>query len=203
VKTKGKITPPEEIEVEDLSSYLKHLPETRYRPLVNGVELREIIIVFKGLPELEYPIESGGELIEKLGGPKAVLDMEGMKIGPWRMIKYLPAYYFPIVSIENFIEKMSELIKENRKQVNVPEEIERIRKQLPDLEYPIKTREMLVKVFGKSFSAENRFQFQGGPVTIKEVTREIPDDYFPIDSEDDFIAKATRLMVSRPLLVKE
>lgn len=194
-----RITRPEEIKIENLTPYLKQLPEVQYRPLVNSIEFAEIVKIFRGLPKLEYPIESAGELVEKLGGPNATHDIEGMKISPWRMVKYMPAYYFPIASVENFVEKMAELIRKNRKFVDVPKEIESIKRRLPKMKYPITSREMLLESLG----SESQFQFQGKPVTPAEVIDKIPDAYFPIESEDDFLTKATILMATRPLLVKE
>lgn len=181
----------------DVEKIIEKLPKLKYRPLVGKTELIEIAKVMKQLPELQYPIASAGELIEKLGGPtKEVFEIEGIKVSPRRMIKYMPAYYFPIFSVENFIEKMSELTIKNRKQVNVAEEVESIRKQLPGLHYPIRSAEQLAEMLGP----KTVYKFQKKEVSPERIVKRIPSDYFPIVSEDELFRKIKKLMATRPLI---
>jgi hypothetical protein len=181
---------------EDVEKIIERFPKLKYRPLVGRVELIEIARVMKQLPELQYPIASAGELIEKLGGSRGVFEIEGIKVSPRRMIKYMPAYYFPIFSVENFIEKVGELIIRNRKHVNIAEEVESIRKQLPRLHYPIRSAEQLAETLGQ----KTVYKFQNRDVSPERIVKRIPSDYFPIVSEDDFYRKIRRLMATRPLI---
>lgn len=192
----AQFDPREDPEVQEL---VKRLPAMKHTPLVGAADLREVMKVFEQLPPLEYPIGSAAELIEKLGGPGRPVEIVGMRVDPLRMIKYMPAYYFPIHSQENFIEKMAELIRENRPSVDIPQELTSIKRQLPTLKYPIASPDEFLKMIG----TQQRYRFQGQEVDTEEMVKRIPDDYFPIQSEDDFDLKVARLMLSRPLIVRD
>jgi len=181
----------------------KKIPGLKHTPLVGAADLEEILKVFEAIPEWHFPIESAGQLIDKHGGPDQKLNIAGVEVDPLRMIKYMPAYYFPIVSMENFVEKMAELIRQNRKQVDVPKELEnikaQIREQIPEFKFPIPNAEALLKMV----SRRQQFTFQGGHVDPKQIMQRIPSDYFPIESEEDFDKKIGQLMSTRPLIVKD
>lgn len=166
------------------------------RPYVGPTEFAEVEKVLVALPAMEYPIASAGELIEKLGGDGARIPIEGVEVSPRRMVKYMPAWYFPIVDEANFIEKMAELVRLNRKPVNIPEELASLREQLPSLEFPIQNTEHLLDMVGP----DTRYIFRGRPVSAREIMHRIPADVFPIDSQDDFEFKIGRLMGTRPLI---
>jgi hypothetical protein len=185
--------------IKEAENILKHHPEIKYRPLVNAGEIVEIFKVFDKLPKLEYPINSAAELIYKLGGKGKTLDIEGMAVDPIRMMKYMPAYYFPIASPENFIEKMVELVRANRKAINVPNEVKNIKNQLPELCYPINNVEQLVKMIGQ----ETKFKFREGSVQVKDVSKYVTADYFPITSEEDFHKKIWHMIVAMPLIKRD
>jgi hypothetical protein len=171
----------------------------RYAPLVAVSDLREVKQVLAVLPDLEFPINSAGELIERLGGSDQNWSLVGITVEPLRMIKYMPSYYFPVASMENLIEKMAELIRNNRKRVNVPEELARIKAQLPTLRFPIDSPEDLLNITG----VKRVIRFQGGPVDPQRIMRRLPQDFFPINSEEEFDSKVAQLMVTRPLIVGE
>jgi len=182
---------------------LQRIPGLKYAPLVGAADLEEILKVHPALPDLQFPIESAGELIDKLGGSDKTFEIVGVDVDPLRMIKYMPAYYFPIVSMENFIEKMAELVRQNRKQVDVPKELasikEQIREQLPNFSFPIPNAEALLKVMTR----RQNFTFQGGKVDPRQAVQRIPAHYFPIESEEDFDRKIGQLMITRPLIEKD
>jgi hypothetical protein len=166
--------------------------------LVGAADLREIVKVFASLPDLEFPINSAGEFIEKLGGSDKTLAMAGIEVDPMRMIKYMPAYYFPIPTIENFIEKLAELVRANRKQVNIPKELETIRHQLPEMRFPIENAGELVRMLG----SRHRYKFQGRDVYPEEIIKRIPAEFFPVASKREFESKIIRLMAALPLIEK-
>jgi hypothetical protein len=185
---------------EEVKRLLQKLPPLQYTPLIGAPDLQEVAKVFEGLPELQYPINSASELIEKLGGADRKLNIVEMEVDPVRMIKYMPAYYFPIVSPENFIEKMGELIRVNRKQVDVNEELAHVKRQLSGLKFPIDDPAHLLR---QVMSHGKRFTFQGGRVDPRQIMDRIPPYVFPIQSQEDFDNKISALMLNRPLLVKE
>jgi hypothetical protein len=184
--------------LEETEVLLKRLPPCKYKPLVGPADLREIEKIFGGLPNLRFPINSAGELIEKLGSGKS-LEIVGMTVNPLRMIKYMPFYYFPIASLENFIEKLAQLIRENRKQSDIPRELVRIKRQLGKLRFPISNSEQLLR----SVKDRKQVMFQGRPIRLEDLIDRIPSGFFPIRSSEEFDSKVGRAIATRPLIVKE
>lgn len=171
----------------------------QHKPLVGAADLQEIVKVMDALPELEFPIHSAGELIEKLGGSERTLEIAEVPVNSVRMLKYMPAYYFPISSIENFVEKMAELIRANRKRIDIPKELTDVKRQLPRMRFPIANADELFQALGSKES----YRFQGNKANTREMIRRIPEGLFPIESQDDFDDKISQLMATRPLIAKD
>lgn len=178
---------------------LRDHPEINRRPLVTLPEINEISPVLDKLPPLKFPINSASELIEQLGGPEKSFEIEGIILSPIRMIKYMPAYYFPISSPENFIEKMVELIRANRRPIDFPKEIENLKRQLPTFDYPIENKDHLLKMLG----ARAMLNFRGEEVEVDKVIRYISPEDFPIGSEKELYNKARSLMMTRRLIERD
>jgi hypothetical protein len=176
---------------------LKQLPETKVTPLVGADELREIVEVMKGVPRLSFPINSAGELMAAIGDHQ--VRVVGMDVDPFRMVKYMPAYYFPIASMENFLEKLAELVRANRKVSDVPAELTGLKKQLPPLRYPIANADDLLKAVAPRTS----IRFQGVTVQPASMRRYLVPELFPIQNEADFDRKVGHLITSRPLITRE
>jgi hypothetical protein len=172
-------------------------------PLVHAADLEEIVKVTDVLPELRFPIDSAADLFDQLGGGEKEYDIVGVRVDPARMIKYMPAFYFPISSMNNFVEKMAELIRQNRPKVDVPTALKSIKTEIrrvaPKFSYPIASRDGLVKMLGPTA----RIDFLGTPIDPGQIVSRIPKDYFPIESEKDFDRKMGQLMVTRPLIVND
>lgn len=184
----------------EVQGLLAKLPKSRYVPLVGSADLREVAKVLPAIAGLDFPINSAGELIEKLGGADKQFAIEGTPVDPLRMIKYMPAYYFPIASMENLVEKLAELVRANRKKVDVQAELASLRRQLPNLKFPIGNAKELVK----AVSAHGRHvTFQGGVVDVEKIMERVPSNIFPITSQNDFEGKVGALMASRPLIEKD
>jgi hypothetical protein len=115
------------------------------------------------------------------------------------MVKYMPSYYFPIANMENFVEKMAELIQENMRQVDLPSEMAQIRSQLIGvLSYPVKDQKNLSKMLKQG---HRQYRFGGRVVNPEEMVKRIPENNFPIRSEEDLMAKIQALIVNRELIV--
>lgn len=183
----------------EVDEVLKQLPSMQYKPLVGVHTLREVSKVLQALPELEFPVNSAGELISKLGGSGATFEIVQIEVDPVRMIKYMPAHYFPVANVENLIEKMGELIEQNRRHIDVPAELKNIKRQLDSvLEYPIESKNAFLKMVS---GANRNFNFQGRQVVPEKMMDRVPEDIFPIRSEEEFFSKIKTLMVSRELVV--
>lgn len=180
----------------DFNDLLSRMPKFRVVPLVGSADLRELRVLMPYLEKLEYPINSAGELIEQIGGSDASFDVYDVKVEPMRMIKYMPAYYFPVASLENLVEKMAELVRANRKAVDLPTELAELRRQLPPMRFPIEDRNQLLKQIG----TERSFRFQGVPYRPSEVIDRVPESAFPLQSAEDFELKVGELMLHRPLI---
>jgi hypothetical protein len=178
---------------------LEKLPRVQHAPLVGASDLREIVKVFSALPKLEFPIDSAGALVEKLGRSGQMLNIVGVEVDPVRMIKYMPAYYFPIVSVENFIEKMAELIRANRKKTDVHKALADVKGQLPTLRFPISNRDELLK----AFDSKKSLKFLGQSIDPKEMIARVHSSFFPLNSQEDFDKKVAQLIASRELIAKD
>jgi hypothetical protein len=70
-------------------------------------EVRELARQFS---KFRYPITSQADLLEKAGGADLSFDFRGKKMKAGNAVMFIPAYYFPIVSEDNLIEKIWELM---------------------------------------------------------------------------------------------
>lgn len=175
------------------------LPAMRYAPMAGATDLREIVRIFDGLPDLEYPIESAGELVERLGGGEKPLQMAGMDVD-LLLIKRMPAYYFAIAGVENFVEKMAELLRANRKVTDVPNELGLLKRQLPKLRFPIEDEDHLLEALGNATTVV----FQGRVIEARDALGRIHrPSLFPIRSQEDFDRKVAGLMGARDLVVMD
>jgi hypothetical protein len=173
------------------------LPKSRHRPLVKRPDLDEVVRVYEVIPgDLEYPVNSAGELIDKLGGPEKTFRLDDVELDPLYLVKIMPAYYFPIADAANFTEKMAELIRLNRK-TSPPGEAEALVGKL-DLRFPISDRGALAEALGGQ-----RVVWRDEPLEPKEWVERVPEQAFPITSHDDFRALTATLLLSRPIVVGE
>ncbi|MBF9255000.1 hypothetical protein I2I11_16975 [Pontibacter sp. 172403-2] len=182
-----------------VSEIVQRIAHVNYIPLVHEHDMLEIEKVFRSIPSLDFPINSAAELIEKLGGSGKEYTIAEVNVDPMRMIKYMPSYYFPIASIENFIEKLADLIRDNRKQVDVPREMESIRRYVAHLQFPIRSAEEL----SRQMNENEQYAFQGRYVNAREMIKKIPEEVFPFESPEDFEMKIMSVMVNRPLIVRD
>jgi hypothetical protein len=180
-----------------VAEILQRMPAMEHPPHVGPSDLEEVELVVRALPPLRFPINSAGELLDQLRGHEIMVVEH--RVDAARMIKYLPPHYFPLASMENFVEKMATLVRENRKAVDVPQEIANIHRQLPPLRYPIRSADELTEQVG----ADRTYRFQGGRVRIGDIKHRLPAEMFPINSDEDFDAKIGQLMRNRPLIVKD
>src|ERR1700693_4013063 len=137
----------------DYAAQVQKIPTLQHQPHIGRMDLQEVVTIMQAIPPLKFPINSAGALLDALGRGKTV-KIVGLDVDPARMIKYVPAYYFPIVSSENFVEKMAELIRANRSKVDPKEQVEAIRKALPSLKFPITSPDQL----GKSAEKIEKFR---------------------------------------------
>lgn len=168
------------------------------RPLVGHRELEELAPVTDVLPELSFPINSAGELLDQLGEDKtlSVLDMQ---VDPVRMIKYMPAYYFPIASYENFVEKMAEVMRGNRRQVDEPKYKDKMKQKFRRVKFPIEDAAHLERVLERT----PEFNVGGKRMKTRETLHSLPKDFFPIRNQEDLEHKAIRFLRNRPLIEKD
>lgn len=183
----------------EIEGMLKELPSIKHRPLIGIHDLNEVLKVVKRLPKLQFPINSMGELIEKLGGSGSTLKIEGIDVDPVRMIKYMPAYYFPIGDMENFVEKMGELIRQNRGDLNISKDMDVVKKEIKGvLSYPLKNNKDLLEQLRASKKA---FTFHGRKLILDKVVERIPKSNFPIKNDKEFLSKMKELLGNRALIV--
>jgi hypothetical protein len=88
-----------------------NVAEDIVKALQTDPELKQTVEYLKIIGEyaksMKYPINSFSELVDKIGNKSVNIDNRTVKASDLRRL--IPAYYFPIVSKENFVEKANEL----------------------------------------------------------------------------------------------
>lgn|GEM_PF-1849242 len=181
---------------EEAEGLWGRMPPVRQRPLVSSVDLREIVRVFEALPTLRYPIDTAADLLEQLGGEDATVQLAGIDVRVARMIGYLRAYYFPISSVENFIEKLAEVIRTNRPSVDISTEVPKLKQSLGDLKYPIADSADLARQSG----GEDGVAFRRIDGKTAPLLTQMPEEFFPVESEEDLDRSLALALLSRPLI---
>jgi len=190
----SRFDPRQEPKVNDL---LKPFSGATHAPFVQEADLREARLVTDALPQLDFPINSKGELIDKLEKSGKKIEIEGITIDPASMVHRVPSSYFPLVSMENFLEKIAELIRNNRTKVDPVTELPKIKRQLPEMRYPITSVDELVQQLGP----ERPYKYGRATILPRQIARRISVDIFPIESQEDFDRKIAHLIVNKPLVV--
>lgn len=165
---------------------------------VGANELRELLPVLEALPDLTFPINSAGELLDALGRDDT-LSIVGVKVNPALLIKRMPAYYFPVASYDNLIEKMAELVRANRTRVDPALHAENLRRKLPKLSFPITS----AKELAESVKGIDSFPLGDRRVDLKAAIGLLPKDFFPVRDQRDLERKTLRFVSSRPLIEPE
>jgi hypothetical protein len=173
---------------------LEGFAQAKLRPLVNPAELDELNVVAKALPRLEFPINSAGEMLDQLGSEG--LDILGMRVDPARMIKYMPAYYFPVASYENLVEKMAELVRANRRTFDAVKYREKIHKKMRRADFPIRNADEL----RRQLRGVEKFNVAGMKLDVDRTLEALPESFFPVQDLQDFESKAMRYLSQRPLI---
>jgi hypothetical protein len=181
----------------DYNKAVSRLKFVKLRPLVGPSELEELALVTEALPELRFPINSAGELIDQIGADKT-LPVLGMAVDPVRMIKYMPAYYFPVASYENLVEKMAELVRANRRQVD-DKYVDKMKVKLRRVRFPITSPDEMERALGDT----PEFNVNGRKMNTKQTIRQLPRDFFPVRDQHDLAVKAMRYLRARPLIEKD
>jgi hypothetical protein len=88
----------------DVSEFTSKI-RAEHRPLIGRSDLDDLRTVMNALLALRFPVNSAGELLDQLGGNDAQLQVDGVPMAVEIKLKLMPAYYFPIVSVENFVER--------------------------------------------------------------------------------------------------
>lgn len=175
--------------------FVSELP-VKTRPLVGVSDLDDLKRVIQALPHLEFPINSAGDLLDKLGGVSAKLDAAGVPLRVELLLKRMPAYYFPISTMENFLEKVAELIRQNRYRYDVKNELQRIHRAIGKLEFPIASPQVLLQ----RVKTKDKVKIEGRELEPSAAVQLIPEQFFPITSRQDFDDKVTIIIRSRPII---
>lgn len=177
---------------------MERLPKAKLRPLVGPRELDELELVLRVVPDLEFPINSGGELLDQIGEGRTLPVLE-MDVDPVRMIKYMPAYYFPIASYENLVEKMAELVRQNRRAFDEEKVSKKIKEKVGRTRFPINTPDELERALGRT----PEFNVAGRKMKTRDTIGTLPRDFFPVKDVSDLQRKAVAYLQRRPLIEKD
>ena len=191
------------------ASPLRQLPAHGYTPVLGTVDAGRILQIFSALPPLNYPINSAGELREKLGGKDATLTIAGRTFQPAQLVSRLEAHYFPIASFENFAEKIAAAIRSKdptaattttlKSTVKVSmakrtNEVDGLRAALSNLRFPLRNADELVR----QLEGGGSYRFRGREIHPHSVKAMLPARLFPIQSLDVFVAAIEKLVRAQP-----
>ena len=181
---------------------LERLPRFEVVPFVGGDELYELDEVSHALARLAYPINSKAHLLSQLGGPDASIQLAGATVRVSDMVSRVPASYFPVACLENFVEKAAELLSASRKAVDVEAVLSDVRRHFDNfrqVDFPIDGPDALLIAAG----VERPFRFIDQEVRAEDMVRHIPAHYYPFASVEDFMQKIGYLLSNRPLIVPD
>jgi hypothetical protein len=151
---------------------------------------------------VKYPVNSGAELVRHFGGKDSSLTVDRYTFRPARLLKRFPPHNFPIVSFENFAEKLAALLATERKNVApsvkveqgpLGQEIEQIRAQLPSLRFPIATAAELIS----ALEDNGPYRFRNRQFNVRVLSEVLPRSAFPIESVDALLRVAASALMKR------
>jgi hypothetical protein len=119
----------------------------------------------------------------------------GVTINIERGIERIPANYFPIVSLEDFVEKVSDLLKGSRLPRLMRSKLKKFARQMPKFDYPIADSVALER----HLSAAPAIRLRGKHVEPHKTVSSLPKRFFPITSKKDFAFKVAALAGARAL----
>jgi hypothetical protein len=128
----------------------ERLQEMVHAPLVDPRALAEIVDGLRDLQGLNLPILSAGHLLDELESLTGRFRIAGVETDPEHVAKLMPAYYFPIASYDNLIEKLSELVQGSRSPLEKISASRPMHEILNSLLFrPIDEREQLIQQLGR------------------------------------------------------
>lgn len=149
--------------------------------------------------DVSYPVRSAGDLVEHFGGKDSMLTIGSRRIWPAKLLATFPPYYFPISSVEDFIDKTAYIRKLRSalprravrlKQPLLYSQIEKLRAQLPPILFPIRTSKELLR----SFEQDRPYDIDGRTITAQQIADHVPSEIFPIESVNALLRIVSSLL---------
>jgi hypothetical protein len=81
--------------------------QTRFSPF--AAMPKEIRVIIEQIGDVEYPVTSKADFLKKLGGEQKTVKVGDRDVGAATVIMMIPAQVFPLASVENLAEKLSEI----------------------------------------------------------------------------------------------
>lgn len=164
------------------------LPNIAYSPLISRAEGELLKSVLEALPRITFPINCAAEFHRALRSNGPVLAIGGREVYLSKALGQLPAYYYPIVSLENLAEKIIELVRSRQsgaapKAKSLKSAVEELRSQLPAIKFPIKTKAQLFQ----SLDAGKPYYLNGKNIDLRRFENLVDDSLMPIETASELI----------------
>jgi len=172
-----------------------NIPGLKSPPVLKGIALQAVGTVVAAVPRLRFPLNSAAELMEQLGGRGTTVNIAGRILSVETVLGQVPSHYFPIASMDNFVEKIAGLIRRARNQrLRLKRAFASVKRQIhekgPGLHFPITSAEHLKKSLGPI----SRVVVANRSIVPSLAVSRIPQSYYPITSKADFNRKIWKLM---------
>jgi len=149
--------------------------------------------------DLSFPIENATVLINHFGGRGATMRIGSRLLSPSQVIKSVPPYYFPVLTMNDLVVKAAHILKKRRKSLAKksgqvgrkapPPTVESLRALLTPVKFPIETAQEFIEVF----NAKGPYLLRTRRVTGEQIAHSIPEDAFPIESVEALVEIAELL----------
>jgi hypothetical protein len=159
-------------------------------------DLSEILNLFANLARLRFPIESPHAISAQLPRGRISLRIGASRVDLRAIIEDIPAYYFPITSIENFAVKAQQFFDENEHRIGVPVDIAPLVQRVgASLRYPVNGIEPIREAARSN--GISSITYAGRTYSVDHVLAQFRRELFPIRDAHELYSIARRFSQKR------
>jgi hypothetical protein len=149
--------------------------------------------------DLSFPIENATVLIDHFGGRGATMRIGTQLLSPSQVIKSIPPYYFPVLTMDDLVVKAAHILKKRRESLAkksgqvgrqaLPLSVESLRALLTPVKFPIETAQEFIE----AFNVKGPYLLGTRRATGEQIAHNVPEDAFPIKSVEALVEIAESL----------
>ena len=159
-------------------------------------DIQDVLIALGSLSRLKFPIESAHSLKALLPAGAVRARLDSSRIDLKAVIDAVPAYYFPITSLENLAAKAQTFFRDHEHRIGIPALVAPTVKRVAGaLRYPVKNVEQ-IRDATRSLGIAS-VPYRGGRYTIDQILAQFPQRLFPIHNATELYRIGRRLSRGR------